>query len=231
MNRNFFLRLRNVITFGILLVVFCSDGFGQKINWGNAANDANSDSNGDALSDATFTFQLGTFTNGDGPPTEFIPDISNTDFWGVRWVALDTAIYNQEDPPDEHEGFFSDSWIVPDDTYQGFQAYIWGYNNQAGDATSEWVLITDNAGLDAWKIPSGTGTQQNFPDQWRVSTATDPIFGGLNNVDGPGETGPGAPPTFALQTNTFLPVPESSTAILFGLTLGSLVMRRSRPTA
>jgi len=120
---------------------------------------------------------------------------------------------------------------VPDDTYEGFQAYIWVYNNQAGDETSEWALITERDGLDAWKIPSSTGSQQNFPNQWRVSTATDILFGGINDIDGPGETSSGAPSTFALQTNTFLPVPESGTTLLFGLTLGSLVLRRSRATA
>ena len=206
------------------MLVLAPHGFAQKINWGSAANDVNSTSIGGFLTDATFTFQLGTFADG---ASEFIPDETNTDFWGARWVALDTATYNQEGAPNEEQGFFSDSWIVPDNAYQGYQAYIWIFNNQLGNDTSEWVLITDNSGIDAWKIPNSTGSQQNFPDQWRVSTATDPIFGGLNDVSGPGES-TGGPGSFALKTHTFLPVPETGTTILFGLTLGTLVMRRGR---
>ena len=156
-------RLLVAIAIGFLALV--TNGSAQKINWGNASSDSNSDSNGNNLTDATFTFQLGTFAT--GGPTEFIPDETNTDFWGTNWIALDTASYNQAGPPNEDQGFFSDSWIVPDNTYEGFQAYIWVYNNQLGDSTSEWVLITDDGGSNAWKIPTSTGGQQNFPDQWR----------------------------------------------------------------
>jgi hypothetical protein len=89
------------------------------------------------------------------------------------------------------------------------------------------VLITNTSGADAWKIPVSTGSQQNFPSQWRVSTASDSIFGGKKDSDGPGETS-STPPSFALQTNTFLPVPGSGTTLLCGLTLGCLLMRRAR---
>ena len=214
----------------IAALVLTSPASAQKINWGSAANDANSTSDGGNLTQSTFTFQLGTFVNSGAPATEFIPTQENISLWSESWVPLDTAVYNQEPAPNENQGFFADSWVVPDNTYQGYQAYIWVYNNHAGDETSEWVLVTDSEGIDAWKIPTSTGSQADFPDQWRVSTATHTLFGGLNDVDGPGETSGGAPPTFALQTNTFLPVPESGTAILFGLTLGSLILRRGRGT-
>ena len=171
-------------TFVLLsLAALTLQGYSQKINWGNAANDINVDSAGNPLTDATFTFELGVFSNGEPTPTEFTPTSSNIDFWGDNWVALDTAAYNQEGPPTPEEGFFSDSWIVPNNpnnTYEGFRAYIWVYNNQAGDETSEWVLITDDGGSDEWLIPASNGTQQTFPQQFRVSNASTSLYGDLN---------------------------------------------------
>ena len=156
---------RALVSIAAILLFAATQGSAQKLNWGGAANDINVDSSNVGLDDATYTFQLGTFTNGDVPLTEFIPTPANTDFWGDRWVALDTASYNQEGPPTENEGFFADSWTVQDNTYQGFQAYIWIYNNQVGDATSEWVLITNDELGSEWKIPMHIPSQTNFPIQ------------------------------------------------------------------
>ena len=211
----------------ITFLAFSSHSHAVEINWGGAAGDINVDSKNVGLTDATFTFQLGTFSDG---TSEFTPDANNTDFWGDNWIVLDTADYNQQAPPADNTGFFSSSWEVPNDDFLGYQAYIWVYNNQVGDATSEWVLITDLAGADEWTIPSSAGSQQNFPTPFRVSTATDVIFGGLNGVDGEGgrTVDPG---NFALQTQTFIPVPETGTTLLFGLSLFSLILRRGRQSS
>jgi hypothetical protein len=220
--------MRRGVVLAMAMMVIAGNAYGQKINWGNAAGDVNIDSHGDPLS-ATFSFQLGTFVDsaGGNPLLQFNPNESNTDVWGANWVPLDTATYNQAAPPNEAQGFFSDSWIPADSTYEGFQAYIWIYNNQAGDASSEWALFTDLGGPNAWLIPASTGSQQNFPTQWRVSTAVDLIFGGLNSVDGPGGTDAGTPSTFAIQTNT---VPEPQTPLLVALVLGCRLLCRHRPT-
>ncbi len=228
MKRMRHLKIRVAAFAGLVMLAVSGQSYGQKINWGNAAGDVNIDSHGDPLS-ATFSFQLGTFVDnaGGNPLLQFNPNESNTDVWGANWVPLDTATYNQAAPPNQNQGFFSDSWIPPDNTYEGFQAYIWVYNNQVGDDASEWALFTDLGGPDAWIIPTSTGSQQNFPFQWRVSTATDLIFGGLKNVDGTGNTDAGTPLVFALQTNT---VPEPRAALLVALSLACRLLRRRRAT-
>lgn len=226
MKNNRPLRTRLAIAIGLAILALAGPGYGQKINWGNAAGDINIDSHGDPLS-AAFTFQLGAFVDnaGGNPLLQFNPNENNTDVWGANWVPLDTATYNQAAPPNEYRGFFSDSWIPPDNSYEGFQAYLWIYNNTAGDSSSEWALFTDLGGANAWIIPTATGSQQNFPFQWRVSTAVDLIFGGLNSVDGPGATDSGTSPAFAIQTNT---VPEPRVPLFLALAGAALFMRRGR---
>ena len=50
--------------------------------------------------------------------------------------------------------------------------------------------------------------------------------GAANDIDVDGTTVD--PGTFALQANTFLPIPEPGSGSLLGLTLGLLLLRRSR---
>ena len=85
MNRPFSLKLRYVPAVGFLLVVLATEGFSQKINWGNAANDINSTSDGGVLTDATFTFAgalsslSGTVNWGDGAvdPVQLVAGVAD----------------------------------------------------------------------------------------------------------------------------------------------------------
>jgi len=195
----------------------------QTINWGNAApnpvtTDINFDSTGSTL-DGTYTFELGVFDVG------YDPDVEDPTTWFSNWTTLDTAIYNPT------LSLFSDSYQITDNTYLGRQAYIFGYNQTTPvDETTEWVLITDDDGLnnDDWVIPDHQD-QSALTLEWRVTNATRPVFGGLEDVDGPGErtVDPG---TFELQTNTFAPpVPEPGAFAFFGFaSLLGLRRRRGR---
>ena len=203
----------------ILLFVALSPARGQTVNWGNAANAGvvNFDSDGGAL-DATYTYSFGVFTGGFDPGTE------NPEDWFANWVSLDSATYN------EPAHFFSSTWLVTDDTYSGLQAYIWIYNQTVTvDDATEWLLITDADGLggDDWMVP-GVGDQTALPVEWRVSEATAPEFGGLNDTQGAGAYSVD-PVNFELQTHSFPnPVPEPSTALLLMLAGGAGILRRRR---
>ncbi len=198
-------------------------GQAQTLNWGNALLDANFNSAGGAI-DATYTFAIGTFSDG------FAPTAANTGQWGGEWTALDTTTYN------EATGWFTGSYTMQagDAPLSGRQAYIWVYNNLAGDETSEWVLITDDSGSDGlgdeWLVPAYVDPLGGNPPgsyDWRVSTATTPVWGGLNNVAGAGEQAV-VPPSYALQTFSFpAPIPEPSSAVLLALA-GALMLRRRR---
>jgi hypothetical protein len=203
----------------ILLFVALSPARGQTVNWGNAASAGvvNFDSDGSAL-DATYTYSFGVFTGG------FDPGVGDPEDWFSNWVSLDSTTYN------ELAHFFSSTWLVTDNTYSGLQAYIWIYNQTVTvDETTEWLLITDGDGFggDDWAIP-GVGDQTALPAEWRVSEAAAPVFGGLNDTQGPGAytVDPG---TFELQTHSFLnPVPEPSAALLLILAGGAGMLRRRR---
>ena len=200
----------------------------QTINWGNAApvpasTIINFDSEGNAL-DGSFTWEFGVFDAG------FDPALEDPETWfqGDNWIALDSATV-AEGTYDPAISFFSDSFVITaaEDVYKGRQAYIFGYNQLSPvDETTEWVLITDDDGLngDDWILPPHQD-QSGLTLEWRVSNATTPVFGGLNNVDGPGETSD-TPPAFELQTNTF-PVPEPGTFLFYGVA-GLLGARRRR---
>ncbi|MFT5108598.1 MAG: hypothetical protein ACI8XO_000191 [Verrucomicrobiales bacterium] len=212
--------LRIAVGIGLILIfVALSPARGQTVNWGNAANAGvvNFDSDGLAL-DATYTYSFGVFTGG------FDPDVSDPEDWSSNWVLLDSATYN------ELAHFFSSAWLVTDNTYSGLQAYIWIYNQTATvDDTTEWVLITDADGLDGddWTVPN-VGDQTALPAEWRVSEAAAPVFGGLDDTQGPGDF-TADPGTFELQTHSFPePVPEPSVVLLLMLTGGAGMLRRRR---
>ena len=80
---------------------------------------------------------------------------------------------------------------------------------------------------DDWVIPSYLD-QSALTLEWRVSNATRPAFGGLNDVDGPGER-TADPIPFELQTNTPAPppIPEPRTFAFLGFA-SLLTLRRRR---
>ncbi len=190
----------------------------QTINWGNAASlsGINFDSGGSLL-DGSYTFTLGVFDAG------FDPYTADPTTWFANWTELDTATYNAP------VSLFSDTFLVTDNTHAGQQAYIWGYNQTTPvDQTAEWVLITDDDGKDGndWVIPNHSD-QTALTLEWRVSSATSPVFGGLNDTQGPGDFS-SDPTPYQLQTHTFpAPVPEPG-ALAFLAYAGFLTARRRR---
>ncbi len=205
-------------------IIFSTLGLGaasaQTLNWGNAVFDVSLDSDGNSIDDATFTFELGTFSSG------FVPTEFNTGQWASEWTTLDSTSYN------DAAEFFSASYTIDvgDASLAGEQAYIWVYNNMIGDETSEWAVITDDSSGDEWVVPTyidpGAGGPPPGTFDWRVSTATTSLWGGLNNTAGPGEQQV-VPSNYALQTFTFsAPIPEPSSAVFLSVAALGLLRRR-----
>jgi hypothetical protein len=207
--------------------------------WGSAVNDLLFDSKGNQLDDS-FTFEIGTFGSA------FTPDDGNKDLWLANWKILDRVTAPASSGWDSTQGFFSSSFtLLPDGTSsrsvdvgsnfvfaEGEQAFIWVFNTQALEIDTEWALVTngssDGSSTDNWTIPPlpdicgcSSGAESL---EWRLSTASQPDFGGVNNVDGPGNV-TDIPPSYSLQTAT-LPEPGSSLLILTAGLLYRLNRRR-----
>jgi hypothetical protein len=199
------------------------------VNWGSSFFGTHIQSDGSPIT-ATFNFEIGTFGS------SFIPDETNVGLWEANWQVLDAAPYFeffsfftgsfdlQDHPTNPGQVVSTSPDADPVDFFVGEQVYIWVYNTATPGPGAEWVLITDNDGLngDDWVLPD-PDDQTVDPLQWRVSTATDAIFGGLNDVSGPGER-TGGPPVFDLQTHTFVPEPSSALLLITGA--GLLLLRR-----
>ncbi len=208
----------------VLLVLVPASSPASTIYWGSAVNDQLYDSHGNALDDS-FIFELGTFG-------DFVPDDDNLHLWLANWKVLDRATAPAANGWNSSEGFFNSSVsLLYDGTSSspsssgfvfspGEQAYIWVYNSQDLVLDTEWALITNNSSdgdsSDDWLIPAlplecGCGAT---PDslEWRLSTATQPGFGGLHDEYGPGNVSD-IPPSFALQSAT-LPEPGSAFLVL-----------------
>ncbi len=193
----------------------------RTIEWGNAVGDTLVNSTGVAL-DNSYIFELGTFGS-------FLPSEFNLSLWQTNWKVFDRAAAPASSGWNSALGFFSGTATLQTDgtssqapplpTYtfaQGEQAYIWVYNGLTIDALTEWALVTNNGldgnPLDDWTMPSHSD-QTLQPLEWRLSSATQVPFGGLNGVEGPGDYSV-TPPAFELQTHA---VPEPASALLVGL--------------
>lgn len=193
----------------------------RTIDWGNAVDDVLLDSHGVALDDS-FLFELGSFGS-------FVPTAFNIDQWQANWKAFDRAQAPSSEGWNSASGFFSSSATVLTGGLSsesaalgaqvfgdGEQAYIWAYNSFSYDPTTEWALITNNSidgnVLDDWLYPA-PGGKTDTPLEWRMSTASTLIFGGLADTQGNGyyTVDPG---TYALQTHTVVPEPGSVLLVL-----------------
>lgn len=226
------MKLHHIILAFVLLVM-STPVQSRTIEWGSAVGDTILRSNGLALDDS-FTFELGTFGL-------FIPDQSNLHLWQANWKVFDRAVAPALNGWDSALGFFdgvatletdgtsSNAPPLPSFTFaEGEQAYIWVYNGFNIDSLTEWALVTNNAldgnALDDWTMPAHAD-QTGLPLEWRLSNATRVPFGGLNDLEGPGDYSV-TPPAFDLQTHA---VPEPASALLVGIAgLFSLFRRRSR---
>jgi hypothetical protein len=225
------MKLHRTILALALLVMTSQTLPARTIDWGSAVGDSLVTSTGLAL-DSTFTFELGTFGS-------FVPSEFNLDLWLANWKVFDRATAPAANGWDPALGFVSgsatlltngtssDSPPLPAFTFaQGEQAYIWVYNGFTIDALTEWALVTNNGSdgnaLDDWTMPAHAD-QTALPLDWRLSNATQVPFGGLNDVEGPGDYSV-IPPAFELQTHT---VPEPGSALLIAIS-GLLFQVRRR---
>lgn len=217
------------------LLLGAGSSHARTITWGDAVGDTLLYSAGGNLGDDVI-FELGSFGS-------FTPTTSNMDQWVANWKVFDQAVagagFNSA------ESFFDSTATVNADGTssaapplspfvfnQGEQAYIWAFKVDKTLANGgEWALITndatDGSSLDDWLFPSHSD-QTNLPLEWRLSNASDVIFGGLNSVQGPGDHNSN-PVTFDLQLHAI--VPEPGSGLLLGAAVAALGLRRRRAAA
>jgi len=200
--------------------------------WGSNFNDDLFDSSGNAL-DATFTFEIGTFTGG------FTPTYQNVDQWQANWHVIDLAFDPDANGWNSTEQFFggtvdfhldgtseSTRYTSPDVFTQGDTVYLWAFNSKVIVPSSEWALVTDGSPVgdlaDDWAIPDPTDTGGSYT--WQLTDANTSVIGGANGVQGPGTHSP-TPGTFSLQTAV---VPEPGSAFLLLAAAAAHLTRRTR---
>jgi hypothetical protein len=195
---------------------------GQTIHWGNAIGDTLLTSDGSILTtEDSFVFELGVFTPG------FVPEASNSLLWTSNWHRLDGALFN--DPARYFSSSFEVSPQTPNaatlvsnspegigtTTAAGADLYLWVYNNTAMNQTTETYL----GRASSWTVPAGDVPETTPPLNLRLSQITSvPVYGGNNNLSGPGENVSAA--FYSLQTSTFpSPVPEPTVGLCVGLSM------------
>lgn len=221
----------------VLAFAFAGSVQSRSIDWGGAVAD-NLFESGGLVFGSDMVFELGSFGSG------FTPDSTNLDQWLANWKVFDRATLGNGWNANPGEQFFtsianletdgtsSESPPLPSYTFnQGEQGYIWVYKtNQVYAEGLEWALVT-NDGLDGnaandWLFPAHSD-QTSLPLQWRLSTASTPVFGALNDQQGPGVHA-SDPPQYDLQTHTIEPIPEPGSALLLGLGAIPLLRRRRK---
>lgn len=223
----------------LLLCTWCALSLpaqARTIEWGSTTSGNLFTSTGSIL-DSSFSFELGTFGTG------FTPTQANMTDWLTNWKPFDRAYegtgYNSSIPYVDSsaalqlDGTSSSLTIGSSPTFSaGEQAYIWVYNTQSYGTGLEWALITGTssgpgASDTAWFMPS-PADQTSLPLNWRFDTAATPVFGGLNNLPGPGDTS-STPPIYELQTHTVAAIPEPSGSLLIAAAGLLIQIRRRRP--
>jgi len=206
------------------------------IFWGTRYLDTLVDSSGANL-DSSFAFELGTFETG------FTPNSSNITDWASKWMVFDAALFNDGwdasatfvNASAEHltTGGSSSSDAVSTDVFtQGSQVYLWVFNSKIAAETSQWALLLDNdraanefgnapgALYNAWEIPDPLDALGSF--DWQTRDLDTALFGGVNNVQGPGIYSAN-PASFTIQTHA---VPEPGSAIFIFIAGAAFLRRR-----
>ena len=126
----------------------------RTINYQSTLEAVNVTSGGVPL-DATFTFELGTFTG------EFLPTLFNTFDWLTHWAPVPnssaspysgaTTYYSTDPvpfggPANAFQGFMilnpNDNPFAP-----GLQGYFWGFDERQSVPAAEWVLLSNTASV------------------------------------------------------------------------------------
>lgn len=201
----------------------------QTIHWGNNIFDDLVQSDGTPITAADgFHFELGIFSGG------FTPTSGNPGDWMTNWRPLDAAVFN------EAARYFSSSFNIIPDSGDPQQGYSDSPEAQAGLRVQEgqqlWVLVYNNTSMDTgtelflagagtWTLPAVTGSQTAMPTNYRLTQArSTPVFGGVNDNRGGGNYSDN-PPSYTLQTATFVPEPGS---LALALAAAGLLARRRR---
>ncbi len=197
------------------------------INFVSDTAATNLQSDGMTPMNTTYSFQLGTFANG------FVPTATNTELWVDNWQAV-PLIDSAGDPIAGNATSYNQDEVFPGtgiyyNNFQGkgqlannvapfqtsSQGYIWGYTAKEGPngTEAEWILITNNG----WLFPDANPDGPPINAIWGVSdVGTTAVVGQVNTVDAHMESG------------SVTLVPEPSSALLAGLSLGVLALRRRR---
>jgi hypothetical protein len=206
-----------------LLILTAPTGRGRTIEWASSAAPepegspiVHFDSNGLAL-DLTMTIEFGGFANG------FVPTLSNIDLWHPNWRPLGGSTH----VPTQNY-FFGEVDIADNSVFAAGQPmFLWVFNTPADVADSQWALITDDSSdgdpLDDWVFPTITGAPGEASVAFHLTTASVPLFGGVNNLHGAGGF-LADPQTFRLQTHEApyaIPEFSSSALIMLGFVFGA----------
>jgi len=200
----------------------------------SSESDTLKDSFGNDL-DASFTFQIGSFTDG------FDPAEANTSLWASNWLVFDQAAFQPGPPPltgvldggtDDNGNTVSTQPAA--DTATSFfsrDAWLWVYNTQdISTEGSEWFL----GRASDWTFPDSTASgccPEGF-FQWALNdfTVETPIWGSQALLEGGGTAS--LKDSFTVQT--YVVVPEPGTWVMMSALTLSIVLvfrfqkRRSR---
>jgi hypothetical protein len=234
MKSKFFLPLAATLVGMFSLVP--TPGAASTIFWGSFEPDYFYTSNGTPLG-SSFLFEVGTFDTTGG----WTPSSTNVTEWSGRWKVFDratdgagwdTVLRKIENSVDHTATSGSSSPdALPTDVFaQGSTAYLWVYNSlNIQNAATEWALLADmNRGvannlLNDWVFPD-PALQSGESFDWQTRDLDTAIFGGVNNIQGPGDY-TSTPAMFTIQTHV---VPEPGGALLIAAA-GVLVVLRRRP--
>ena len=160
----------------VALAALAPAGRAQTINWGSEAFSTLLGSNGSAIPQTGYTFELGTFATG------FTPTDANILDWQSNWTSVDTAAYSEEN------GYFTAALTLTAEeaALKNRQAYFW-IHNDFDSAAQEWLLVS----AANWVFPEyNPGCCGNsLPAAWSVSDAdveVAPLWGANSNISGSG---------------------------------------------
>jgi len=223
----------------LVMLVAPPQAVASTINWGSRFGDELYTSSGAAL-DGSFSFEIGSFGS-------FIPTTANIALWAANWKVFDRVFDPTPADPDDGD---PEGWNVPSQFFvgstehnvlsgsdsldadplnvfsEGEIGYLWVYNSKDLLPSSQWALIGN------FSSAGDTGNLWQFPDpatppgtayEWLLADADTTVFGGVNNVQGPGSYA-AIPGSFSLQT-AVVPEPGSAVLLLIGATAGFMFRR------
>jgi len=193
----------------------------QTLNWSSLTGSDIVDSQGIALAQNTYVFELGAFASG------FTPEESNISQWTANWRVFDTASYTYDQ--NTSTGYFTGTENVQNvpgyiSMFQGLSAYLFVRNS-----TDTEFFLARPGDTNAWKFPTlDPGCCPNGEvTTWSVSNLTTdtPIWGTQGGIEGGGS---GILGNYDLQTYA---VPETSSSLLALIGGGCFLLRRRRGNA